>query len=163
MDCGLADVDGLVLSTCDGILTKRASLLKTKSSYMVPWKQKEESNWEWEREVERSRREKEKNVPLQKLLGRLSFMAFSVQSLGGAQEELLGSLSGSAVPRALSCAGTPTSFLRCMVAAARRSIISKLFKRAYSIPHPSTNDECFLKTYWRANSSQDFWARKQTF
>lgn len=111
----------------------------------------------------RSGKKREKNVPLQKLLGKLSFMAFSVQSLGGAQEELLGSPSGSAAPRALSCAGTPTSFLRCTGAAAKRSIISKLFKKAYIIPHPSTNDEGFLKTYWRANSSQDFWARKQTF
>lgn len=54
--------------------------------------------------------EERKNVPLQKLPGRLSFMAFSVQSLGGAQEELLDSPSGSAVPRALSCAGLPPPF-----------------------------------------------------
>lgn len=91
--------------------------------------------------------EERKKIPLQKLPGRLRFMAFSVQSLGGAQEELLGSPSGSAVPRALSCAGTLTSFLRCTVIAARRTIISKLSKKAYIIPHPSTNDEGFLKTH----------------
>lgn len=146
MDCGLADVDGLVLSTCDGILIKEHHFLKQSP---LTWylENKKEKVIENEKERWKGVEERKKKMCLCRNCLEGCFMAFSVQSLGGAQEELLGSLSGSAVPRALSCAGTPTSFLRCMVAAARRSIISKLFKRAYSIPHPSTNDECFLKTY----------------
>lgn len=72
-------------------------------------------------------------------------MGFSRWSLGGVQEELFSSLSGPPLPQAVSHAKTPTLFLKCMVAAARGSIISKLFVKADIILCPYTNDEYLPK------------------